>query len=78
VVAVHGDADATVPIGGGVGPRSATGYDYPSLEESLAPFPGAGAVVLHGIGHEWRAGTTDLLWRRLRAAVRPRRRAARR
>ncbi|GAA3245204.1 hypothetical protein GCM10017691_52140 [Pseudonocardia petroleophila] len=71
VVAVHGDADASVRIGGGVGPRSATGYDYPSLDESLAPFPGAERIVLPGVGHEWRPGTADLLWERLRTVVRP-------
>jgi polyhydroxybutyrate depolymerase len=71
VVAVHGDADRSVRIGGGVGPRSATGYDYPSFDESLAPFPDAERIVLPGVGHEWRPGTVDLLWERLRTAVRP-------
>lgn len=72
VVAVHGDADASVPIRGGVGPRSATGHDYPSFDESLAPFPDAERIVLPGVGHEWRPGTVDLLWERLRVVVRPR------
>lgn len=42
VVAVHGDADRSVPLGGGSGPQSATGHAYPTLDESLAPFVGAG------------------------------------
>lgn len=71
VVAVHGDSDLSVPIDGGVGPRSTTGYDYPSLDESLAPFPDADRIVLPGVGHEWRPGTADVLWQRLRTAVRP-------
>lgn len=70
VVAVHGDADRNVPIGGGVGPRSVTGYDYPSLTESLAPFPDAERIVLPGVGHEWVPGTAQLLWQRLRTAIR--------
>jgi poly(3-hydroxybutyrate) depolymerase len=71
VVAVHGDADHNVPIGGGVGALSVTGFDYPSLAESLAPFPDAEVVVLPGVGHEWVPGTTQRLWQRLRTAVRP-------
>lgn len=42
VVALHGEADRSVPLGGGRGPRSATGHDYPGLDESLAPFVAAG------------------------------------
>ncbi|HXV92309.1 MAG TPA: PHB depolymerase family esterase [Pseudonocardia sp.] len=38
VVAVHGTADRSVPVEGGVGPQSMTGYDYPPLERSLEPF----------------------------------------
>lgn len=72
VVAVHGDADRSVPIGGGVGPRSITRHDYPSFDESLAPFPDAVRIVLPGVGHEWRPGTADVLWQRLRTAVRQR------
>lgn len=78
VVAVHSDADASVPIGGGVGPQSVTGFDYPSLEESLAPFRDAVRIVRPGVGHEWEPGTARLLWERLRTAVRPRRRGCRR
>lgn len=70
VVAVHGYADRSVPIGGGVGALSATGFDYPSLAESLAPFPGAERIVLPGVGHEWVPGTAQRLWQRLRTAVR--------
>jgi polyhydroxybutyrate depolymerase len=71
VVAVHGDADRSVPLGGGVGPLSTTGFDYPSLAESLAPFPDAERIVLLGVGHEWTPGTAILLWQRLRTVVRP-------
>lgn len=78
VVAVHGAADRSIPIGGGVGPRSATGFDYPSLAESLAPFPDAEPIVLPGVGHEWPPGTTQRLWQRLRTAVRSRRPVPRR
>jgi polyhydroxybutyrate depolymerase len=38
VVAVHGTADARVPIGGGPGP---SGTPFPSLDDSLAPFRSA-------------------------------------
>lgn len=41
VVAVHGTADRSVPIDGGVGPRSVSHYDYPALAVSLAPFVAA-------------------------------------
>jgi polyhydroxybutyrate depolymerase len=41
VVAVHGSADRSVPINGGVGPRSVSHYDYPSLASSLSPFVAA-------------------------------------
>jgi polyhydroxybutyrate depolymerase len=41
VVAVHGTADRNVPISGGVGPRSVTRYNYPSLASSLTPFVNA-------------------------------------
>jgi polyhydroxybutyrate depolymerase len=41
VVAIHGTADRNVPISGGVGPRSVSHYDYPSLAVSLAPFVAA-------------------------------------
>lgn len=40
VVAVHGDADPSVPIGGGPGPDDTT---FPSLDASLAPFLAAAA-----------------------------------
>ena len=38
MVAVHGTADRSVPISGGVGPRSVSHYNYPSLSATLAPF----------------------------------------
>jgi polyhydroxybutyrate depolymerase len=38
VVALHGTADRNVPIAGGIGPRSVTRYDYPSLANTLSPF----------------------------------------
>ena len=41
VVAVHGTADRSVPINGGVGPRSVSHYDYPALAVSLEPFVAA-------------------------------------
>jgi polyhydroxybutyrate depolymerase len=41
VVAVHGTGDRSVPINGGVGPRSVSHYDYPALAVSLAPFVAA-------------------------------------
>jgi polyhydroxybutyrate depolymerase len=41
VVAVHGSADRSVPINGGIGPRSVSHYDYPSLASSLSPFVAA-------------------------------------
>lgn len=41
VVAIHGTADRSVPINGGVGPRSVSHYNYPSLATSLAPFVAA-------------------------------------
>jgi len=41
VVAVHGTADRSVPISGGVGPKSVSHYDYPSVAVSLAPFVAA-------------------------------------
>lgn len=71
VVAVHGEADQSVPIGGGPGPRSITGFDYPSLAESLAPFPEAEVIVLPDVGHVWVPGTAERLWQRLRTAVGP-------
>ncbi|WP_156935276.1 alpha/beta hydrolase family esterase [Pseudonocardia spinosispora] len=41
VVAIHGTADRNVPINGGVGPRSVSHYDYPSLASTLSPFVAA-------------------------------------
>lgn len=38
VVAVHGTADENVPINGGVGAKSRTHVDNPSLAQTLAPF----------------------------------------
>jgi polyhydroxybutyrate depolymerase len=38
VAAVHGTGDRSVPINGGVGPRSVSHYNYPALAVSLAPF----------------------------------------
>lgn len=38
VVAIHGTADQNVPINGGVGAKSRTGVDNPSLAQTLAPF----------------------------------------
>lgn len=38
VVAIHGTADRNVPINGGVGPRSVSHYNYPSLAATMAPF----------------------------------------
>jgi polyhydroxybutyrate depolymerase len=42
LVVVHGAADTSVPIDGGVGPESMTRHDYPSLRHSLQPFLNAG------------------------------------
>lgn len=41
VVAIHGTADRNVPINGGVGPRSVSHYNYPSLATSIGPFVAA-------------------------------------
>jgi polyhydroxybutyrate depolymerase len=41
VVAVHGTADRSVPINGGVGPKSVSHYNYPPVAVSLAPFVAA-------------------------------------
>jgi len=41
VVAVHGTADRSVPINGGVGPKSVSHFNYPPLAVSLAPFVAA-------------------------------------
>jgi polyhydroxybutyrate depolymerase len=41
VVAIHGTADRNVPINGGVGPRSVTHRNYPSLAATIAPFVAA-------------------------------------
>lgn len=38
VVAIHGSADRSVPINGGVGPKSVSKYNYPALSQTLAPF----------------------------------------
>jgi polyhydroxybutyrate depolymerase len=38
VVAIHGTADRNVPINGGVGPRSVSHYNYPSVAATIAPF----------------------------------------
>lgn len=45
VVAVHGTADRSVPLAGGVGPRSVSHYPYPSVMQSLAPFVAADHCV---------------------------------
>ncbi|MBV9315010.1 MAG: hypothetical protein JO100_15060 [Pseudonocardia sp.] len=38
VVAVHGGADHSVPVTGGIGPKSVTRFKYPPLATTLAPF----------------------------------------
>jgi len=41
VVAIHGTADRSVPLNGGVGPKSVSHYPYPAVTMSLAPFVAA-------------------------------------
>lgn len=80
VVAVHGDSDTVVPLEGGIGPDSATGVPYPSVEAALEPFEspercaevsgcGVSETVLPGLGHTWPPGGADFVWDHLRGAA---------
>ena len=82
VVALHGDSDTVVPLGGGVGPDSVTGVAYPSLQEALSAFRsparcaavvgcGVTEIVLPGLDHTWPADAAGFIWERLRDSVTP-------